>query len=41
MNAVDMDKEIANMAQNELQYTVGAMLLQRHFEGCIRRLQSK
>ncbi len=41
MNSVDIDKEIAGLAQNELLYEVGATLLQRKFEGLRKAIQSK
>lgn len=41
MNSVDIDKEISNLAQNELLYEVGATLLQRKFEGLRKAIQSK
>lgn len=41
MNSVDIDKEIANLAQNELLFTVGASLLQRKFEELRKVIQSK
>lgn len=33
LNAVDPDREVSNMAQNQLIYTVGATLLKRKFDG--------
>jgi len=33
LNAVDIDKEVAAMAQNELHYTIAAKLLQKKFAG--------
>ena len=41
MNSVDIDKEIASLAQNELLFEVGATLLQRKFEGLRKAIQSK
>ena len=41
MNSVDIDKEIPNLAQNELIYTVGATLLQRKFEGLRKVISSR
>lgn len=41
MNSVDIDKEISNLAQNELLFEVGATLLQRKFEGLRKAIQSK
>jgi flagellar basal-body rod protein FlgB len=33
MNSVDIDKEVPKMAQNELEFTIGARLLKKKFEG--------
>lgn len=33
LNSIDIDKEISNMASNELLYSIGAKLVQRKFEG--------
>ncbi len=41
LNAVDIDKEVSNMAQNELQFTVAARLLQRKFQGLRNVITSK
>lgn len=41
LNSIDIDKEISNLAQNELIFTVGATLLQRRFEGIRKVIQSK
>ena len=41
MNSVDIDKEVSNLAQNELLFTVGATLLQRRFEGIRKAIQSR
>lgn len=41
LNSVDIDKEISNLAQNELRYTVGATMLQRKFENLRKVIQSK
>ena len=41
LNSVDIDKEIAHLAQNELRFTVAATLLQRKFEGIRKAIQSK
>ncbi len=41
INSVDIDKEIAEMAQNELLFTIGARLLQRKFEGIRKAITSK
>ncbi len=41
MNSVDIDREVASMAQNELRFTVAARLLQRKFDGMRSAIQSK
>jgi len=41
MNSVDIDKEIAYLAQNELNYTISARLLQRKFDGLRKAITSK
>ena len=41
MNSVDIDKEVSNMTQNELLYTIGAKMLQRRFEGIKTAITSK
>ena len=41
LNSVDIDKEISNLAQNELRFEIGATLLQRKFEGLRKAIQSK
>jgi flagellar basal-body rod protein FlgB len=41
MNSVDIDREVSNMTQNELLYTIGAKLLQRRFEGLRTAITSK
>jgi flagellar basal-body rod protein FlgB len=41
INSVDIDKEMADLAQNELFFTVGARLLQRKFEGLRKAITSK
>lgn len=41
MNSVELDKEISNMTQNELLFTVGARLLQKKFEGLRNAITSK
>ncbi|HUV30174.1 MAG TPA: flagellar basal body rod protein FlgB [Acidobacteriota bacterium] len=41
MNSVDIDREVSNMAQNELLFTVGARLLQKKFEGLRKAITSK
>jgi len=41
MNSVDIDKEVSNMAQNELRYTIGAKLLQNKFSSLSKVINSK
>lgn len=41
MNSVDIDKEMSDLAQNELRFTIGATLLQRKFEGLRKVITSK
>ena len=41
MNSVDIDREVPKMAQNELQYTVVARLLQRKFDHLNQIITSK
>ena len=41
MNSVDIDREISNMAQNELLFAVGTRLLQKNFEGLRKAITSK
>ena len=41
MNSVDIDKEIPNLTQNELMFTIGATLLQRKFEGLRKVIMSR
>lgn len=41
MNSVDIDREVSNMTQNELLYTIGARMLQRRFEGLKTAITSK
>ncbi len=33
LNSVDIDREVSNMAQNELKYTITARLIQKRFDG--------
>lgn len=40
LNSVDAEKEISNLAQNELVYTVGAKLLKRKVEGIRKAITS-
>lgn len=41
LNSVDIDETAADIAQNELNYTIGARLLQRKFEGLKKVINSK
>ena len=41
MNSVDIDQEIATLAQNELAYTVAARLIKGKFEGLRNAITSK
>lgn len=41
MNSVDIDKEISNLAQNELMFTIGARLLQMKFDGIKKAITSE
>lgn len=41
LNSVDIDKEISNLASNELLYSIGAKLVQRKFEGLRHVITSK
>ncbi|MFH1687342.1 MAG: flagellar basal body rod protein FlgB [bacterium] len=41
LNSVDAEKEISNLAQNELIYTVGAKLLKRKVEGIRKAITSE
>lgn len=41
LNSVDIDREVPKMAQNELEYTVAAKLLQKKFEGLHKVITSK
>ena len=41
MNSVDIDREVSNMTQNELLYTIGARMMQRRFEGLKTAITSK
>lgn len=40
-NSVDIDKEISNLAQNELLYTAGAKLLEKKFAGLREAIKSR
>ena len=41
LNSVDIDLEIPKMAQNELEFTIAARLLQKKFEGLRKAIVSK
>ncbi|MEW5796533.1 MAG: flagellar basal body rod protein FlgB [Candidatus Zixiibacteriota bacterium] len=41
LNSVDIDREVPKMAQNELEFTVAARLLQKKFEALRRAIVSK
>ncbi|RKX24962.1 MAG: flagellar basal body rod protein FlgB [Candidatus Zixiibacteriota bacterium] len=41
MNSVDIDREVPKMAQNELQYTIAARLLERKFSGLKKVISSR
>lgn len=41
LNSVDIDSEVAKMAQNELRYTISARLLKRKFDGIKKAITSK
>jgi len=41
MNSVDIDKEISNLTQNELRFTVGATLLQRKFDALRKAINGR
>ncbi len=41
LNAVDIDHEIASMAQNELQFTIGAKLLKGKLDGLRKAITSR
>ncbi|MDH3892614.1 MAG: flagellar basal body rod protein FlgB [candidate division Zixibacteria bacterium] len=41
MNSVDIDKEISNLAQNELVFTVAARLLKQKFDGLRKAITSR
>ncbi len=41
LNSVDIDHEIADMAQNELLFSIGARLLQQKFQGIKKAITSK
>ncbi|SYZ73600.1 Flagellar basal body rod protein FlgB [Candidatus Zixiibacteriota bacterium] len=41
INNVDADKEMANLATNQIYYSIGATLLQKKFEGLRTAIKSK
>jgi flagellar basal-body rod protein FlgB len=41
VNNVDADKEIADLAENQIYYSIGATLLQKKFEGLKTAIKSK
>jgi len=41
LNSVDIDREVSDMAQNELLYSIGARLLERKFKGLKNAITSK
>lgn len=41
INNVDIDKEVANMAQNQIYYSIGAKLMARKFQGLKNAIKSK
>ncbi len=41
INSVDIDNEIAEMAQNELEFTIAAKLLQKKFQGLRKAITSR
>jgi flagellar basal-body rod protein FlgB len=41
LNSVDIDREVPKMAQNELQYTIGARLLKNKFEALRKVIVSR
>ncbi|MCK4605866.1 MAG: flagellar basal body rod protein FlgB [candidate division Zixibacteria bacterium] len=41
MNAIDIDHEIASMAQNELQFSIGAKLLKSKLDGLRKAITSR
>lgn len=40
LNSIDIDREISELAKNELLYTVGAELMRRKFEGLRNAIKS-
>jgi flagellar basal-body rod protein FlgB len=41
LNSVDIDKEVPKMSQNELEFTIGARLLQKKFEGLRKAIKGQ
>jgi flagellar basal-body rod protein FlgB len=41
LNSVDVDREVSELARNELLFTIGARLLQRKFQGLRNAITSK
>jgi flagellar basal-body rod protein FlgB len=41
LNSVDVDREVSNLAQNELRYTMAARLLRKKFDGLRTAITSK
>ena len=41
LNSVDIDLEVPKMAQNELEFTIGARLVQKKFDGLRKAIVSK
>jgi flagellar basal-body rod protein FlgB len=41
LNSVDIDREVPRMAQNELEFTTAARLLQKKFEGMRKAITSR
>lgn len=41
LNKVDIDREVADMAQNQIYFSIGAKLLQNKFDGLRRAIRSK
>ena len=41
MNSVDIDREMSDLAQNELLFTIGARMLQKKFEGIRKAIVKK
>ena len=41
LNRVDIDREVADMTQNQIYFSIGAKLLQNKFDGLRRAIRSK